>query len=371
MKIESFDLDLSSTRTYSESYTKAFTREHSFSNIMDTRMEQVEAWKNQVVENHSTSSDTPETQGDIIETSSYFRRTSQWFNTTKVGDSGMDAVSMSETFQQELEKMREIMASIMSALENMMIGGVSANVSQFRHILAMPVQQSVSWGFSASWQTTETQTFTYEESEQTKVSADGMVKTADGKEIDFDFSFAMDRSFLREDSVTWTESGYVLMDPLVIRTDADAPMLSGAQFSFDLDLDGVMEDLPEPGPGMGFLALDLNEDGEINDGSELFGPTTGYGFEELAAYDEDENGWIDENDDVFDELFLWEGTESGGMQMSRLKDTGIGAIYLGAVESSFDMTTDENEMWARVSSTSIALTEEGGVLPVQEMDYTV
>jgi hypothetical protein len=41
------------------------------------------------------------------------------------------------------------------------------------------------------------------------------------------------------------------------------------------------------------------------------------------------------------------------------------------VESTFDLTDEENEAWARVGRTSIALTEEGGVLPVQELDYTV
>ncbi len=38
---------------------------------------------------------------------------------------------------------------------------------------------------------------------------------------------------------------------------------------------------------------------KINDGSELFGTSSGDGFKDLATYDEDENGWIDENDSIF------------------------------------------------------------------------
>ena len=41
-------------------------------------------------------------------------------------------------------------------------------------------------------------------------------------------------------------------------------------------------------------ALDINEDGKINDGKELFGTASGNGFGDLAAYDQDNNGWIDE-----------------------------------------------------------------------------
>jgi hypothetical protein len=47
-------------------------------------------------------------------------------------------------------------------------------------------------------------------------------------------------------------------------------------------------------PRSGLLVIDKNLDGKVNDGSELFGPSTGDGFEKLARYDEDRNGWIDE-----------------------------------------------------------------------------
>mgnify|MGYP000465316364 CR=1 FL=1 len=51
--------------------------------------------------------------------------------------------------------------------------------------------------------------------------------------------------------------------------------------------------------GSGYLALNKNGDGVINDGSELFGTASGDGFYDLSMYDEDGNGWIDENDHAY------------------------------------------------------------------------
>ena len=126
----------------------------------------------------------------------------------------------------------------------------------------------------------------------------------------------MERQYFNSSQTSITEKGYVLIDPLVIRTGADTPMLQGGQFSFDLDCDGETEDLAGLSDGYAFLALDLNQDGIINDGSELFGPTTGDGFQELADYDEDNNMWIDENDAMFDQFVLWNPSDDQGTRLT-------------------------------------------------------
>jgi hypothetical protein len=347
---------------------------------MDVRMGQIETLKKRIIETSSMPSDSPqtgeaggaaggETSGQTgIDVSTQVQSNSQWYQSVLYG--GQDAVLMTDQFRLELQKIRQMAASILEALNNMMGDGCSCRFSKLDQVFAMPVNRAES-GTYVSWEHTRTQASVYEESELTLVSAEGMIRTEDNREIDFTFDFEMERSFLSEELFAWSESGYALLDPLVIRTDVSAPLLSGTQFSFDLDLDGEMEDLPMPGPGMAFLALDLNKDGIINDGSELFGPSTGDGFGELAAYDLDGNDWIDENDDIFDELTLWESEESGGMQLTSLKDAGIGAVYLAGVNSPFDLKTEDNELWGKVSKTSIALTEEGEILPVQEVNYTV
>ncbi len=60
------------------------------------------------------------------------------------------------------------------------------------------------------------------------------------------------------------------------------------KFEFDLDFDGDPEQISYVGSGSGFLALDLNDNNQIDAGNELFGPETGHGFSELAQYDVDQ-----------------------------------------------------------------------------------
>ena len=91
-------------------------------------------------------------------------------------------------------------------------------------------------------------------------------------------------------------------------------------------------------PESGFLALDKNSDGIINDGSELFGTKTGNGFSELAEYDSDGNGWIDENDEVYDQLKVWVKDENGKDTLLSLKEANVGAICLGSSKTTFHVT---------------------------------
>ena len=84
-----------------------------------------------------------------------------------------------------------------------------------------------------------------------------------------------------------------------------------------------------------FLLLDRNEDGKINDGSELFGTKSGDGFRDLSEYDEDRNGWIDENDSVFSKLKVWTKDSEGNDKLLNLKQADVGAIYLGNIDTEF------------------------------------
>jgi hypothetical protein len=132
-----------------------------------------------------------------------------------------------------------------------------------------------------------------------------------------------------------------------------------------------MDQIAFVGPGSGFLALDKNSDGRINDGSELFGPTTGSGFGELAVYDQDKNGWIDENDSIYDRLRIWTRDANGQEQLLGLGQAGVGAIYLGNIDSPFLLKNADNQLQGQVKNTGIYLKEEGGVGTVQELDLVV
>ena len=119
------------------------------------------------------------------------------------------------------------------------------------------------------------------------------------------------------------------------------------------------------------MALDKNNNGTIDDGSELFGPSTNDGFSELRTYDADGNGWIDENDTVFDQLSIWERNPDGTSKLMGLGEVGIGAIYLKDVTTLFDLSDDQLELQGKMKTSSIFLKEDGRAGSVHEIDLVV
>ena len=157
----------------------------------------------------------------------------------------------------------------------------------------------------------------------------------------------------------------------MINFDGAASQLTQNTFSFDIDADGSNDQLAFVAPGSGFLALDANNDGAINDGRELFGALSGDGFTDLAAFDGDGNGWIDANDTVFSRLRIWTKNTAGEDQLLLLGDEGIGALYLGRISTSFALKDSSNELQGQVRATGIFLREEGGAGTMQQLDLVV
>lgn len=211
------------------------------------------------------------------------------------------------------------------------------------------------------------------EFEGTTFNASGKVITSDGREIDFGIDLTMSRSFEKytKETGVYEQIGMKLCDPLVLNFDTGAADISDQKFYFDLDSDGKEDEISKLGSGSGFLALDLNEDGEINDGSELFGTKSGDGFKDLSKYDKDGNGWIDEADDVFDKLKVYCFNEDGTTSLYSLKDKGVGAIYLGNTETEFSVKNQENRLNAQVRKTGIFLYETGMASTIQHVDLAV
>lgn len=211
-------------------------------------------------------------------------------------------------------------------------------------------------------------TYHHRETERTRFAATGTIQTADGREIEMDVQLNMSRDFF-ETNVSYTVDTRPLTDPLVINWNGNAVDLTEKKYAFDLDSDGVKEQIsfvtPESG---GFLAYDRNRDGVINNGAELFGPTQGNGFSELARYDEDGNGWIDEGDTVFFDLSIWSKTPDGQDHLIAVADTGIGAIYLNAADTPFSVNTGRNERLGQIRSSSVYLTENGSAGIIQQVD---
>ncbi len=211
----------------------------------------------------------------------------------------------------------------------------------------------------------------YTEAEHTAYQSQGMVRTKDGREIAFNVEVEMSRAFC-EKYESMTAESYVCVDPLVFNLDGNVGQISDQKFLFDLNADGTEEEISFTEQGSGFLALDKNKDGEINDGSELFGTRSGDGFKDLAAYDEDDNGWIDENDAIFDDLSIWTLDENGDKVQISLYKADVGAIYLGNASTEFSLKNETNhEANGVIRSTGIYLKESGGAGTVQHIDLVV
>jgi hypothetical protein len=96
----------------------------------------------------------------------------------------------------------------------------------------------------------------------------------------------------------------------------------------------------------GLLAIDLNQDGIINNSTELFGNSTRLadgsqapdGFVALGQYDSNHDGVMDANDAVFTSLKVWVDANGDGVstpnELYSLMDLGVQSINLAAVTGS-------------------------------------
>jgi hypothetical protein len=211
----------------------------------------------------------------------------------------------------------------------------------------------------------------FSEQETLLFSATGRIRTMDGQTIDFKMDLAMHRQFVEETDIRIRAGDALLVDPLVINFAAPAAELSDMKFSFDLTGDGRNEEISFVGAGSGFLALDRNNDGVINNGLELFGPASGNGFAELALLDADGNGWLDDNDPLFASLRIWMRNAAGNTSLVNLAEKNIGAIFLQPAQTPFSLKTAENSLLGKVRESSVFLTEDGRVGTIQEIDLAV
>jgi O6-methylguanine-DNA--protein-cysteine methyltransferase len=303
---------------------------------------------------------------------------------------GQNSVQISDTVKSKYELKLEMLRQMLQALKGYKLGDtfnasntmkqLQANYKSAASAYAASYSASVSAASTTSsgtastgnvWTKTTVTSGFFTESENTAFETTGVAKTADGREISFGVSVEMSRAFCAKYE-SFTQQDYVVTDPLMINLDSNVASVSDMKFMFDINADGEEEEVSLAGKGSGFLALDKNGDGKINDGSELFGTKSGDGFADLAAYDEDGNGWIDEADSVFKNLKIWTKDEDGKDVLMDLKKADVGAIYLGNVDTQFSLNNLEtNQTNGIVRKTGVYLKESGGVGTVQHVDLAV
>jgi hypothetical protein len=117
---------------------------------------------------------------------------------------------------------------------------------------------------------------------------------------------------------------------------------------FDLFTSGQKTATGWADPGDGFLVLDRNHDGTINDGSELFGDATwlssgkkaANGYEALADLDSNLDGRISNSDINYADLRVWTDANSNGVtdagELHTLQDLNILGLDLLATSTSIN-----------------------------------
>lgn len=208
----------------------------------------------------------------------------------------------------------------------------------------------------------------YQETEHLSVKMQGAVNTADGRNIRFDLSMALSRHYATESTVEM-RAGAALKDPLIINFDGQPAQLSLNKINFDLSTKGTpTESITQLNDGSGYLAIDRNANGMIDNGSELFGPQSNHGFGELAQLDSDGNGWIDEADTAFSALRIWQPKSDGTQTLMGMAQLGIGAINTRGVDANFNYKDSSNQQQGQMKQAGVFLFENGRAGSLQQID---
>jgi Ca2+-binding RTX toxin-like protein len=128
------------------------------------------------------------------------------------------------------------------------------------------------------------------------------------------------------------------LDPLVLDLDGngqiDAVASTASTTYFDFNGDGISEKSGWVAAQDGMLALDANNNGAIDDLSELFGSATQDGFVELAGLDTNKDNTINSQDTDYSRLRVWQDSNQDGIAQSgelhAMTDLNISAINLAA-----------------------------------------
>jgi Ca2+-binding RTX toxin-like protein/PAS domain-containing protein len=140
------------------------------------------------------------------------------------------------------------------------------------------------------------------------------------------------------------------VSPLVLDLDGNGVITRGIAegiIQFDHDGNGFAERTGWVGAGDALLVWDLNGDGRITTGNELFGNHTrlsdgslaGHGFEALRGLDGNRDGRIDRRDAVWSQLRLWldanANAETDPGELFSLDQRGVESLSLSYVDSSW------------------------------------
>ncbi|PKG37405.1 hypothetical protein, partial [Psychromonas sp. Urea-02u-13] len=161
-----------------------------------------------------------------------------------------------------------------------------------------------------------------------------------------------------------TTSSRRYRDPLILDLDGDGVEINAESVYFDTDGDGIANKMSWANADDGFLVYDKNQDGEIADGSELFGDDytkldgtkAKDGFDALRDLDANNDNVINASDTNFESLQVWRDLNQDGVtdagELFSLQDLGISEIQLTET-----LSGEVKPGYQEVSSASIVMTD--------------
>ena len=148
-------------------------------------------------------------------------------------------------------------------------------------------------------------------------------------------------------------------DPLVIDLDGngiETTTLDGSNVFFNLDGGKFTSRTGWLSGNDGFLVLDRDHNGTIDDISEMFGNRDVGGYAHLAQYDDNQDGVIDANDAIWSQLQIWQDlNEDGVSQAGELKSMAeVELISLSLTHTPLDVTTPQGTQLPSVGQVTFA-----------------
>ena len=206
------------------------------------------------------------------------------------------------------------------------------------------------------------------------------------------------RQYIYSGSGGGVQQPYSYATPLVLDLNGDGVQTTDTAHGvqFDLSNSGTQQSVSWVDKHDGLLAMDLNGDGQINSGAELFGNSTklldgslaSNGWAALAAMDSNGDGNIDAHDAGFDKLRVWVDANSDGVteagELKTLSDAGVASINLNhdnrvtyqngnALQgfSSFTTTSGAThemvDAWLQMTSTGVTTLKNGESLDLSAL----
>lgn len=166
-------------------------------------------------------------------------------------------------------------------------------------------------------------------------------------------------------------SCYTVVSPIALDLDGNGihtTALIDSRGKFDLGT-GKAVDSGWLSSGDGFLAVDRNGNGKIDNIAELFGGTKGDGFAKLATYDTNHDGLVNARDADFAKLLVWQDlngnhqTDAG--ELRTLAQAGIASLTVAFTDQAV------NQLGNVLGETSTATRADGSSMTMTDVYFNV